>query len=64
VTIEEATVKGKYIVRKGAEIKKGKRLFRPGELIDERMIASLAAFGYPNVTCRDGAESFDPRDGF
>jgi molybdenum cofactor synthesis domain-containing protein len=49
VTIEEATVKGKYIVRKGAEIKKGKRLFRPGELIDERTIASLAAFGYANV---------------
>jgi len=50
VTIEEATVKGKYIVRKGAEIKKGNRLFRSGELIDERTIASLAAFGYPNVT--------------
>jgi molybdenum cofactor synthesis domain-containing protein len=49
VTIEEATIKGKYIVRKGAEIKKGKRLFRPGELIDERTIASLAAFGYANV---------------
>jgi molybdopterin molybdotransferase len=49
VMIEEATTKSKYIVRKGAEIKKGARLFRPGEVIDERMIASLAAFGYPEV---------------
>ncbi len=49
VKIKEATTKGKYIVTKGSEITKGKRLFRPGELVDERMIASLAAFGYPNV---------------
>ena len=49
VTIKEATTKSKYIVRRGAEIKKGARLFRPGEVIDERMIASLAAFGYPEV---------------
>lgn len=49
VSVKEATVKGKYIVKKGLEIKKGKRLFRSGERIDERMIASLAAFGYPNV---------------
>ena len=49
VTIEEGTAKGKYIVRKGEEIKKGKRLFRSGESIDERVIASLAAFGYASV---------------
>lgn len=49
VSIEETTVKGKYIVKKGTEIKKGNRLFRSGERIDERMVASLAAFGYPNV---------------
>jgi molybdenum cofactor synthesis domain-containing protein len=49
VSVNESTVKGKYIVKKGTEIKKGKRLFRSGERIDERMVASLAAFGYPNV---------------
>src|SRR6478735_1431856 len=33
VTIEEATTKDKYIVKKGAEIKSGRRLFRTGGLI-------------------------------
>jgi molybdenum cofactor synthesis domain-containing protein len=49
VTINEPTQPGKYIVRKGDEIKKGERLFSKGERIDEKMIASLAAFGYASV---------------
>ena len=50
VTIREPTAAGKYIVKKGSEIKKGARLFRSGERINEKMIASLAAFGYSDVS--------------
>ncbi len=49
VTIREPTEKGRFIVRKGAEIKKGARLFRSGEAVNEKMVASLAAFGYGRV---------------
>ncbi len=49
VNVRETTEAGRYIVKKGAEIKKGERLFRSGEVIDEKMIASLAAFGYAKV---------------
>jgi molybdopterin molybdotransferase len=49
VTITEPTEKGRYIVKKGAEIKKGERLFLKSELVNEQMIASLAAFGYSSV---------------
>ena len=49
LTVNEPTGKGRYIVRKGAEMRKGSRLFRPGEWIDEKMIASLAAFGYATL---------------
>ncbi len=49
VIINEPTDVGKYIVRKGSEIEKGEKLFSAGERINEKMIASLAAFGYANV---------------
>lgn len=49
VSIEEATEVGRYIVKRGTEIRRGSKLFKPGEVIDERMIASLAAFGYDSV---------------
>lgn len=49
VTIREPTENGRYIVRKGAEIKTGERLFRAGAAVNEKMIASLAAFGYSSV---------------
>jgi len=49
VTILESIPKGKNIVQRGAEIKKGARLFSTGELITDRMVASLASFGYSNV---------------
>ncbi len=49
VEIFEGTEKGRYIIRKGSEIKKEKVIFKPGERITENMIASLAAFGYSRV---------------
>ena len=49
VRILEPTEKGRYIVRKGSEIKKGARLFGRGTMINETMVASLAAFGYSRV---------------
>ncbi|HEX6125169.1 MAG TPA: gephyrin-like molybdotransferase Glp [Pyrinomonadaceae bacterium] len=49
VRIQEPVQRGKYIVKKGAEIRKGTILFRSGQIVDEKMIASLAAFGYARV---------------
>lgn len=49
VEIIEPTSKGRYIVKKGLEIRKGATLFRSGQIINEKMIATLAAFGYPSV---------------
>ena len=49
VTINESIAAGKNIVRQGDEVKKGEVIFRSGDRIDERMIATLAAFGYANV---------------
>jgi molybdenum cofactor synthesis domain-containing protein len=49
VEIIEPTAKGRYIVKKGLEIRKGAALFRSGQVINEKMIATLAAFGYPSV---------------
>lgn len=49
VTIREPVAKARNIVRKGAEIKKGARLFRSGDTITDRMIASLASFGYSKI---------------
>lgn len=49
VEILEPAEKGRFIVRKGSEIKKGKTIFRSGEIITENMIATLAAFGYAKV---------------
>ena len=49
VTIIEPTESGRYIVRKGIEIKKRGKLFSTGEVINRRMIATLAAFGYSTI---------------
>lgn len=49
VTILESAEKSRFIVRKGSEIKKGTVIFKPGEIITENMIATLAAFGFANV---------------
>lgn len=49
VDILEAVEKEKFIIRRGAEIKKGTAIFLPGEIVSENMIATLAAFGYEKV---------------
>lgn len=49
VEISEAVEKGRFIVRKGSEIKKGQTIFKKGEIVTENMIATLAAFGYARV---------------
>lgn len=49
VEIFEPTKKGQNIVYRAAEIEKGKKVFFKGELIDEKMIAVLASFGYARV---------------
>ncbi len=49
ISILEPIAPGRNIVRQGAEIKKGELIFSTGERINERMIASLAAFGYAGV---------------
>ncbi len=49
VTIIEATEKGRFIVRKGSEIKKSHTIFKVGEVITHNMIATLAAFGCAKV---------------
>ncbi|MBK8464791.1 MAG: molybdopterin molybdotransferase MoeA [Chloracidobacterium sp.] len=49
VTINEPTEKGRFIVRKASEIKKGSHILKSGEVINENMIATLAAFGYAKI---------------
>lgn len=49
VEIREPTEKGRYIIRRGDEIKKGKTIFKSGAVITENMIATLASFGYSEV---------------
>jgi molybdopterin molybdotransferase len=49
VRILEPTEKGRFIVKKGSEIRKGKVVIKAGEIITENMIATLAAFGYARV---------------
>ena len=49
LVIDEPTAAGRYIVFRAAEIKKGGKLFGSGEMINDKMIASLAAFGYGTV---------------
>lgn len=50
VEIYEPTEKNQNIVARAAEIKAGEKVFTKGELINERMIAVLASFGYAKVT--------------
>lgn len=49
VAILEAVKEQQNINRRGAEIKKGARIFEAGEIITENMAAPLAAFGYARV---------------
>lgn len=50
VTIEKLVDVGQSIVTRGAEIGKGEMIFSAGTIITENMIATLAAFGYPQVS--------------
>lgn len=49
VTITASTETARYIVKKGSEIRKREKLIPAGRTINERLIASLAAFGYSDV---------------
>ncbi len=49
VTIDDATEKGRYIVRRGTEVKVGATVLSAGEIISARSIAVPAAFGYARV---------------
>ena len=49
VTINEPTSKGRFIVPKGKEIKKGKVVLKSGSVITANNIAVPAAFGYDKV---------------
>lgn len=49
VTILEPTEKGRYIIRKASEVKKGKTVLQAGEAITPGNIAVPAAFGYATV---------------
>lgn len=49
VEITEPTEKGKFIIRRGAEIRKGSVVLPSGEIVTDNMVAVLAAFGYSKV---------------
>jgi molybdenum cofactor synthesis domain-containing protein len=49
VTIFEHAKRGQNIVRRAAEIKRGKTISKTGEVVIENMIAALASFGYAKV---------------
>jgi molybdenum cofactor synthesis domain-containing protein len=49
VSIHEPTTKGRYIVRRGTEVKKGKTVLRTGERLSVNSIAVPAAFGYAKL---------------
>ncbi|MGQ0543338.1 MAG: molybdopterin molybdotransferase MoeA [Blastocatellia bacterium] len=50
VTIKESTEKGRFIILKGQEVKKGKVVIRKCTVLTERMIAIPAAFGYAKIS--------------
>lgn len=49
VEILEPTEKGRFIVTRGSEIRRGKVVVKRGEVVSDNMIATLAAFGYARV---------------
>lgn len=49
VEILNSVKKGEAVVKKGAEIRRGKTIFKIGERISENCIAVLASFGYAKV---------------
>jgi len=49
VTILKSVSAGTSVVKKGAEVKKGTVIFRPGEIVTENMISAIASFGYARL---------------
>ncbi len=49
IEILEPTKIGQFYVEKSSEITKGEKVFNRGEIVNEKMIASLASFGYASV---------------
>lgn len=49
VTVLEPAKKGNFIVRRGAEVRKGEKVIAKGQCITPENIAVLAAFGYAKV---------------
>jgi molybdopterin molybdotransferase len=49
VTLAEPTEKGRYIVKKGSEVKKGERVLAAGTRLEPNAIAVPAAFGYSRL---------------
>jgi len=49
VTIFEAISAGKNLVRKGDEVRQGEVVILNGERVNDRMVATLAAFGYSEI---------------
>jgi len=50
VTLIAPTEKGRFIVRKGEEVKKGIKVLKIGEMIDSRNISVPGAFGYSKLS--------------
>lgn len=50
VLIEEATRTNQFIVKRASEVQRGARVLEAGERITAEMVATLAAFGYAEVS--------------
>ena len=49
VIIKEPVKKGMSVVSRGAEVKDGTTIFRPGHRVTQNMISALASFGYDKL---------------
>lgn len=49
IEILESTKAGQFFIKKATEITTGTKVFEHGEMINEKMIASLASFGYAQI---------------
>ena len=49
IEIFEPTKIGQFFVEKASEIKQGTKVFDKGEIVNKKMIASLASFGYAKI---------------
>jgi molybdopterin molybdotransferase len=49
IEILEPTQAGQFFVKRATEISKGAQVFAKGEMINEKMIAALASFGYARI---------------